>query len=113
MEPEYFQYLLLMLVSIGKARPHNLRLISGLLDSQLAQEMLSQQQDIGPSYSNKVNFFCLGGGGENWMEQEEEEWEGREGKSEGYWLLRSSFFLCLWRSESNGADMEVASLNGR
>jgi hypothetical protein len=53
MEPEYFQYLLLMLVSIGKARPHNLCLISSLFDSQLAKEMLSQQEEIGPCY-NKV-----------------------------------------------------------
>ena len=60
MEPEYFQYLLLMLVSIGKARPHNLRLVSGLLDSQLTQEMLSQQQDIGPCYSKVYVGACKG-----------------------------------------------------
>lgn len=53
MEPEYFQYLLLMLLSIGKSRPQNFQLISGLLDNQLAREMLSQQ-DIGPCYGTKV-----------------------------------------------------------
>lgn len=53
MEPEYFQYLLLMLVSIGKARPHNLQLLGGLLDNQLAKEMLSQH-DKDPLNGSKV-----------------------------------------------------------
>lgn len=62
MEPEYFQYLLLMLVSIGKARPNNLCLISSFLDNELVQEMLSRQ-DIGPGYGGKV-CMCRREGGE-------------------------------------------------
>ena len=54
MEPEYFQYLLLMLVAIARGRPYNLCLVSSLVDQQLAREMLSQQHDIGPSYKTKV-----------------------------------------------------------
>ena len=70
MEPEYFQYLLLMLVSIGKAHPRNLQLVSGLICKTLAREMLNRQ-DIGPQYGTKVRgwevvqecFFGGGGGG--------------------------------------------------
>lgn len=88
MEPEYFQYLLLMLVSIGKARPHNLCLISSFLDNQLVQEMLSQE-DIGPGYSNKVcveggkwrsDLKRMGGGRER--ERERGRGKGRERKGE-------------------------------
>lgn len=58
MEPEYFQYLLLMLVSIGKTRPHNLQLVGGLLDDQLAKEILGQQ-DIGKTKVRTSHFGVL------------------------------------------------------
>ena len=69
MEPEYFQYLLLMLITIGKSRPHNLLLINDLVDGQLADEVLNRQE-IGPkleSYDIKVHLLLRdywGGGGE-------------------------------------------------
>lgn len=59
MEPEYFQYLLLMLLSIGKARPQNLLLIASLVQEQLVQEV-STQEESGPeleNYESKVSQY--------------------------------------------------------
>ena len=83
MEPEYFQYLLLMLISVGKARPHNLQLISSLMDEQLVREMLSQQ-DIGPSYQTTQvrvrfrTFFPLFGSSEAQLPLLMEVWVKRQ-----------------------------------
>ena len=40
LEPELFQYLLLILVSICKAHPHNLLLVSGFVEDAVARQVL-------------------------------------------------------------------------
>lgn len=47
MEPEFFQYLLLILVSIGKARPRNLLLISALVEDKVACQILVEHNKDG------------------------------------------------------------------
>lgn len=41
MEPEYFQFLLLMLLSVGKSRPENLMLLA----SQIGDGLIREKQD--------------------------------------------------------------------
>lgn len=43
MEPEYFQFLLLMLLSVGKSRPENLMLLA----SQIGDGLIRAKQDDG------------------------------------------------------------------
>lgn len=42
MEPEFFQYLLLILVSICRARPRNLYLVSALVEDEVARQTLQE-----------------------------------------------------------------------
>ena len=46
LEPELFQYLLLILVSIAKARPSNMRLIISLVDDDKARLILAEREHI-------------------------------------------------------------------
>lgn len=50
MEPEYFQYLLLLLLKIGKARPDNLAVLATQVGETLLQ---TTKQDIGGGTSDK------------------------------------------------------------
>jgi hypothetical protein len=51
MEPEYFQFLLLMLISVGKSRPDNLMLLANQIGDSLVQAreatMASKQEAEG------------------------------------------------------------------
>ena len=59
MEPEYFQFLLLMLISVGKSRPENLMLLANQIGDNLIrakQEGSPQQDDEASKDDQEMKF---------------------------------------------------------
>ena len=59
MEPEYFQFLLLMLISVGKSRPDNLMLLANQIGDALVRtkEETSPQQETETAKDGKETKF--------------------------------------------------------